>query len=186
MVRRRSTARKKRPKYAGRANRGGSPTRRHGMWVVLVLGALVVVNLYVFVWDKNTSVAAIRDRAEHAPITAGEPLAAARLSTSRSGSVAAPPAPPGLPPVIDGKVAKGDTLGRVLKRAGLGAGDTDEVIRALAGVIDFKAIKAGQVFHLARTSTGHVARFELELAKGHRVVAERKPGGGLVGSSTAE
>ncbi len=187
MVRRRSTARKKRPKYAGRATRGGSPTRRHGVWVVLVLGALVVVNLYVFVWDKNTSVAAIRDRAERAtpPITPGEPSAAARLPTAHAGSAAAPPVAPSPPAPIEGKVAKGDTLGRLLKRAGLGAGDTDEVIRALAGVIDFKAIKAGQVFHLARTPAGRVARFELELAKDHRVIAERKPGGVLVGS-TAE
>jgi len=186
MVRRRSTARKKRPKYAGRATRGASPSRRHGVWVVLVLGALVVVNLYVFVWDKNTSVAAIRDRAEHAPIVAGEPLAAARLPSAHAGSAAAPPAAPTPPTAIDGKVGKGDTLGRLLKRAGLGAGDTDEVIRALAGVTDFKAIKAGQAFHLARTSAGRVERFELELAKDHRVVAERKPGGGLVGRSSTE
>ena len=55
MVRRRSSARKKRavrPAYVSSV--GGPPARRSGGWVALILGALVLVNLYVFVWDTKT------------------------------------------------------------------------------------------------------------------------------------
>ncbi|MBA3459290.1 MAG: hypothetical protein H0T46_04970, partial [Deltaproteobacteria bacterium] len=45
---------------------GAQPAKKGGAWVVLVLGALVVVNLYVFVWDKKTSVGAIKQQADAA------------------------------------------------------------------------------------------------------------------------
>ena len=38
--------------------------KRSGAWVMLVLGALVMVNLYVFVWDKKTGVRAIKQQAQ--------------------------------------------------------------------------------------------------------------------------
>src|SRR5215468_907607 len=81
MVTRRRTARKKRASGTlGRPlrNFGGSPARRTGGWVVLVLAALVVVNLYVFVWDKQTSVGAIKreaDRATPSAMVPARPLA---------------------------------------------------------------------------------------------------------------
>src|SRR5215467_12082687 len=72
MVMRRRTARKKRSTRPLR-NFGGSPARRTGGWVVLVLAALVVVNLYVFVWDKQTSVGAIKREADRATPAAALP-----------------------------------------------------------------------------------------------------------------
>src|SRR5262245_16901351 len=66
MIRRRSSTRKKRSVGARHyAALGRAPARSGGLWVVVVLGALVVVNLYVFVWDKNTSVPAIQKVAEN-------------------------------------------------------------------------------------------------------------------------
>src|SRR5215510_14125601 len=114
MVTRRRTARKKR---AARTlgNLGGAPARRPGAWVALVLGALVVVNLYVFVWDKQTSVGAIKREADRAtPVAAlpARPLEPAPRAGSGSGSAIIAPAPVGPPGVIDGKVGKSDTLGR--------------------------------------------------------------------------
>src|SRR5215510_4458419 len=190
MVTRRRTARKKR---AARTlgNLGGPPARRTGGWVALVLGALVVVNLYVFVWDKQTSVGAIKreaDRAIPAATLPARPLSGApppHAPVVGSGS-AAPgiaPAPIGPPGVIDGKVGKSDTLGRVLKKSGLTAAETDEVIRALSGVFDFKTLRTGQSYRIERGPDGRVKRFELSVSKVQTVRAERGPDGALVGKA---
>ena len=60
MVRRRTRARKKRTVYPAL---NAAPAKRSGAWLMLVLGALVLVNLYVFVWDKKTSIGAIQKKA---------------------------------------------------------------------------------------------------------------------------
>src|SRR5262245_12083335 len=118
MVTRRRTSRKKRS-VRTLGNFGGSPARRTGGWVVLVLAALVVVNLYVFVWDKQTSVGAIKREADRATPTAMVPSRPLEPAAGSAGSAApgTPPAgaPVGPPGVIDGKVGKSDTLGRLLK-----------------------------------------------------------------------
>src|SRR3954447_11589052 len=115
MVTRRRTARKKR---AARTlgNLGGPPARKTGGWVALVLGALVLVNLYVFVWDKQTSVGAIKREADRATPTAmvpSRPLEEAGVRNPSPGPVAVAPAvvaaPIGPPGIIDGKVGKSDT-----------------------------------------------------------------------------
>ncbi len=190
MVTRRKTARKKRSARP-LGNLGGPPARRTGGWVALILGALVLVNLYVFVWDKKTSVGAIKREADRATPTAmlpsrplGEAAAAvagpAAGSAAGSAVVAAPVGPPG---VIDGKVGKSDTLGRVLKKSGLTAVEADEVIRALAGVFDFKTLRAGQTYRIERGPDGRVKLFELVVGKVQTVRAERVPAGTLVGKS---
>src|SRR4051794_9970406 len=88
MVTRRRTARKKRSARPI-GNLGGSPARRTGGWVVLVLAALVVVNLYVFVWDKQTSVGAIKRAADRATPTAMVP--SHPLAERGAGSESNPP-----------------------------------------------------------------------------------------------
>ncbi|MBS1119679.1 MAG: Peptidase [Deltaproteobacteria bacterium] len=177
---RRKTARKKRTgRSLSLAGVGGAPARRSTGWVVLVLGALVVVNLYVFVWDKNTSVAAIKDQAaSKTPAAAlpSQPLIAPPPSVTA-------PAPVGPPGTIDGKVGKSDTLGRLLKKSGLSAAEADEIIRALAGVLDFKTIRAGQTYHLERGADGRVRKFELAVSKIQTVHAERATTGELVGKA---
>ena len=202
MVTRRTTARKKRATSQRSGSFGsltGEPARRSGLWVALVLGALVVVNLYVFVWDKKTSVGAVKKIAESrtatipgAPLDPNAPPAPMTVpSAAGSGSptptpnalpaVAAPVGPPG---TIDGKVGKGDSLGRVLKHSGLSGTEADEVIRALSGTLDFKSIRAGQTFRIERGADGRVKLFELVLSKVQRVRAERDAAtGALVGKS---
>ncbi len=182
MVRRRTSRRKKRSVYQGL---GPAPARRGSGWVILVLGALVVVNLYVFVWDKKTGVRAIKQQAEAkgapAMMIGAQPLPpppapAAPLAATGSGSgSAAIPATN----VVEGKVSKSDTLGKLLKKSGLTAAEADEIIRALSGSLDFRTIRAGQAFRIERGSDGRVTHFELELAKGHRVHADRQPSGEL-------
>src|SRR5215470_4529865 len=185
MVMRRRTARKKRSSRT-LGNFAGSPARKTGGWVVLVLAALVVVNLYVFVWDKQTSVGAIKREADRAtpsamvPSRALEPPAAGSAAGSAAASAPAPVGPPG---VIDGKVGKSDTLGRLLKKSGLSAAEADEVIRALSGVFDFKSLRAGQTFRIERGPDGRVKAFELVVSKVQTVRAERGSDGALVGKA---
>jgi hypothetical protein len=187
MVTRSRTARKKRSKRP-LGNLGGPPARRTSGWLVLVLAGLVVVNLYVFVWDKRTSVGAIKREADRATPTAmlpSRPLAQPGAPGAGPGSAAlvATPAPIGPPGVIDGKVGKADTLGRVLKKSGLSVAETDEVIRALSGVFDFKTLRAGQSYRIERGPDGRVTRFALSASKVQTVQAERGPDGALVGKT---
>jgi hypothetical protein len=184
MVRRRTSARKKRAAYHAL---GAAPAKSHGAWVLLVLGALVLVNLYVFVWDKRTGVAAIKQRAEDVnhtaaelpsqPLAGGSGIAPSAASPRAPGVVAPPPHGP-----IEGKVGKADTLGRLLKKNGLTVAETDEVIRALTPVLDFKTIRPGQSFRIERGPDGRVKRFELEVSKLHHVRAERQASGELLGT----
>ena len=194
MVTRRRPRRKKRASSRlGRhpgplGNLGGPPARKTGGWVALVLGALVVINLYVFVWDKQTSVGAIKrvaDRATPTAMVPSRPLAEAGVpATGPAPAASAPaPAPIGPPGVIDGKVGKSDTLGRVLKKSGLTAAEADEVIRALSGVFDFKTMRAGQSYRIERGADGRVTSFELVVSKVETVRAERGPAGTLVGKT---
>lgn len=153
---------------------------------MLVLAALVVVNLYVFVWDKQTSVGAIKREADRAtPIAMLPSRPLAQPGAPGPGPAAQPvtPAPIGPPGVIDGKVGRSDTLGRVLKKSGLSAAETDEVIRALSGVFDFKTLRAGQGYRIERGADGRVKRFELTISKVQSVRAERGSDGALVGKA---
>jgi hypothetical protein len=156
---------------------------------MLVLGALVLVNLYVFVWDKKTGVRAIKQQAEAVTATpTGAPamsIPSAPLPPAPAGSAVAP-APSAVAPttVIEGKVAKSDTLGKLLKHSGLTVAESDEIIRALSGVLDFRAIRAGQTFRIERAADGRVKRFELDLSKSHRVSAERQASGELRADAT--
>jgi len=152
---------------------------------VLVLAALVVVNLYVFVWDKKTSVGAIKREADRATPTAMLPSRPLSDAQAGSGSAGLPnaPAPVGPPGIIDGKVGKSHTLGRVLKQRGLTAAEADEVIRALSGVFDFKTLRAGQSYRIERGPDGRVKAFELVVSKVQTVRAERGGDGALVGKA---
>jgi uncharacterized iron-regulated membrane protein len=116
------------------ATAGSGPARKSGLWVLLVLGVLVVINLYVFVWDKKTSVRAIAEQAHNAQPALAVPSA----PLIAPAPAAVPAAERGT--VIEGKVAEHDTIGRLLKHHGLTAAETDEVIRSLSGVLDFKTL----------------------------------------------
>lgn len=165
---------------------GAAPARRSNAWVILILAALVFVNLYVFVWDKKTSVAAIKQKAQEAPAmalpSATLPVTAAP-STTNAGDASHVPAPVAPPGAIEGKVGKSDTLGKLLKKSGLSAAEADEVIRSLSGVLDFKKIRPGQPFKIERGADGRVQLFELELSKVQKVRTERQGTGELVGKS---
>jgi hypothetical protein len=180
MVRRRTSKRKKRAAYQAL---GAAPARHGGAWVLLVLGGLVLVNLYVFVWDKKSSVIAIRDLADRKQPTMTLPSVPLAPRAATPAPLPPAPAPIGPPVAIEGKVGKADTLGRLLKHHGLSAVETDEVIRALSPVLDFRTIRAGESFRIERGADGHVKLFELDISKTHRVRAERQGSGELLGKA---
>ena len=186
MVDSRKAARKKSPMTVGAPR----PARKGTLRLTLVLGALVIVNLYIFLWRLPA------DREKAA--TFGSGLA----SGSGSGGAVRPPlAPPpaasggpGAPavaPVVSntitrGTVGKGDSLGQLLKREGLPAADADEVIRALHGVIAFNSLRPGQPYAIERAPDGHVVSFELTVSKTEHVRAARTATGALEGAKTTD
>jgi hypothetical protein len=168
-----------------------APAKTSSAWVLAILGGLVLVNLYVFVWDKKTSIAAIQTQAENPPMVIHgsnenlEPLPPGPLTpiTEReavgSAGSAAPMAP--RPGHYDGKVGKG-TLGKTLKAAGMSPDETKQILRALTPVLDFKTIRAGSAFHVDRLADGQIREFDLELGKGAHASATRDTTGTLVGA----
>lgn len=152
--------------------------------LTLVLGALVLVNCYVFLWRDSTSIPAIREKA--AMIGTAE---AATPVEDAPGSGDEAPVEPTAPAttVIEGEVARGDTLGKVLKKNGLAADEADEVLRALSEVFDFKSLRPGQRFKIERAGDGRIQAFELVVSKLTTVRVARDAGGNLVGvADTAE
>ena len=176
MVDSRKAARKKSPMSIGVAR----PARRGTIRLTLVLGVLVVVNLYVFLWRKGTSIPAVKEQAAlmGSGLASGAPTPVPPPPPVASGSAAAPAKPN---TIITGKVQKTDTLGRLLVREGLAAADRDELIRALHDVLDFKALREGQAYTIERTPDGRVVSFELTLSKTEHVKATRNAAGALEG-----
>ncbi|MBK9031378.1 MAG: peptidoglycan DD-metalloendopeptidase family protein [Myxococcales bacterium] len=126
-----------------------------------MLGVLVLVNLYVFVWRDGTSIGDVRAKAQN--------IGAVPIDT-------APPAPPAPvaaelaagPRVVAGKVAKGESLGKILrgaKGADLSAAAADELIRAVGPVFDLRGLRDGQAYTIKIDEHGVVQSFELVVSK---------------------
>jgi murein DD-endopeptidase MepM/ murein hydrolase activator NlpD len=181
MVDRGKRARKKTAMTVGGPVR---PARRGTIRLTLVLGVLVLVNLYVFLWKKGTSLPDVKKAAAMMGSGVGSGPAA------RPPAPVAPPVAPGAPApkntISEGKVQKGDSLGKLLKREGLAPADSDEVIRALHEVLDFKALRAGQMYTLERAPDGRVVTFELTVSKTERVKAARGADGALAGTKATD
>src|SRR3569833_130859 len=149
MVRRRTSARKKRSTaYTGMrtANAVSGPARKNGRWVLLVLGVLVVINLYVFVWDKKTSVRAIAQQAHNA-----QPA----LAVPSAPLVA--PAPAAVPAAQADEVIR--SLSGVLDFRTLKTGEPFRIERGKDGrVHHFElALAKGRKVHSDRQPTGELA-----------------------------
>ena len=143
---------------------GRPPARRGTLRVLVLLGAMVLVNLYVFVWKDGTSIRAVKARAADMGTT----------SLDRLGPTVTPPVPgvaaPGDPPVptgvLEGKVEKNESLGKILRsRLHLEAAVADELIRAVGPVFDLRGLRPGQAFRLELDDEGQVESFELVVSK---------------------
>jgi len=169
MVDSRKKSRKKTAVAGARPSR--SPARRGTLRLTVILGVLVLVNLYVFLWRDGTSLPQVKAKAA----TLGEvPLA--------PPSPAPAPAPEGAPSapsasaIVEGVVEKNESLGKILRsRAKLSASAADELIRAVAPVFDLKALRVGQPYKIVVGDDGRVDAFELTVSKTVTVRVERDP-----------
>lgn len=168
------------------------PARRGNLSLVVVIGALVLVNLYVFVWRDGTSLGDVKKTANAAsiqgtgtglPAGSDAPAAGGSDDEAATGQVTAADEGPAeaAPTAITGTVGKADSLGKILKREGLVAAESDELLRALQPVLDFKKLRDGQAYKIVRGPDGRVDEFELVVSKLQTVRALRDPSGALVG-----
>ena len=166
MVEGRSSSRKKSARASLVEVGARAPARRGTIRLFFMLGVLVLVNLYVFVWRDGTSIGDVRAKAQNigsAPI-APTPTP---LTGSGAGSGSALEAPTG-PRVVEGKVAKGESLGKILrgaKSANLSAASADELIRAVGPVFDLRGLRDGQAYTIQIDGKGQVTSFELVVSK---------------------
>lgn len=152
--------------------------------LALVLGVLVFVNLYVFLWRKGTSVPAVMEQAALAGAevpTAGQQgprSLPARFATS-ARQVLETEAIDGR--WVEGAVKDGDSLGRILRREGLAPPEADEVIRAIGEHMDLRSIRPGQDYRVRFDGAGNLLQFDFVVSKKLTVRARRAPDGVLVG-----
>lgn len=158
-----------------------SPARRGTIRLTVVLGCLVLVNCYVFLWRDSTSIPAVMQKARALDADAAAATPPAPAPAEVAAAAALPPSPPAAPTVVTGKVASGDTVGKILKKNGLTASETDEVLRALSDVFDFKSLQPGQAFAIERDPAGLVQSFQIEVSKIKTVRVERDDAGAMVG-----
>jgi len=156
------------PEVGGRA-----PARRGTLRLFFMLGVLVLVNLYVFVWRDGTSIGAVRDKANNigsAPLpAAAQPIVPTTGLTDPSGSR-----------TVDGVVAKGESLGKILRsKAELSAAAADELIRAVGPVFDLRGLRDGQRYTITMGEGGRVVGFALVVSKTVTVHVERDADGVL-------
>ena len=173
MVDRRSPQRKKTSRAALPELGARPPARRGTLRLFFMLGVLVLVNLYVFVWRDGTSIGAVRQQANNigsAPLPPPPPpVAPAAGSAAPSG-----------PRVIEGVVAKGESLGKILRgKEGLTAAAADELIRAVGPVFDLRGLRAGQAYTLTVGADGRVQAFSLVVSKTVTVHVARDQAGVL-------
>ncbi len=178
-----SKSKRPRKKTAAPASRGGvpagAPARSNTWWLAAVIGGLVLVNLYVFVWRKGTSVPAIKEQARLASIPGGSALGSGDAGSGSAAEVA-PVAPLG---GAEFKIEAGDTMGKALRRAGLDGAAATEVMRALQPHMDFKALRPGQTFRIDRDPAGKVQAIEFVLSRTQKVRATRDSSGALAGQA---
>lgn len=185
MVEGRSSSRKKSARATLVEVGARAPARRGTIRLFFMLGVLVLVNLYVFVWRDGTSIGDVRAKAQNigtapiAPTPAPIPPAG-----SGAGSLEAPTGPR----VVAGKVAKGESLGKILrgtKGANLSAASADELIRAVGPVFDLRGLRDGQAYSIEIDGQGQVTSFELVVSKTVTVRVVRDAAG-VLGSKKDE
>ena len=174
-------ARKRSPKRT--PARRLSSAKKGTLRLALVLGVLVVINLYVFLWRDSTSIPEVKHKAamagERGPAAVDSDQSAEQpVVFDENGEPVDPGGP--LPEQAEedgswseGQVQKGDSLGRILTREKLGPEDRVGVIRALRKHMDFRKIRAGQSYRVHHDDDGKVETFEFDITITQKVRARR-------------
>ncbi len=166
-------------------NEGDRPRKGSGR-LAIVIGVLVIINLYVFLWRDGTSVNDVRRRAMAASnskdTTKNDKLAKLRAD-GRWNSDRPERAEKNKARWINGKVKRGDGLGRILAREGFKKEARNALLKALNPHMDFKAIRAGQKYRL-RWSNGQLLGFEFHFSKIKKLIVHRNKEGVLVAETS--
>jgi murein DD-endopeptidase MepM/ murein hydrolase activator NlpD len=143
---------------------------------------LLGINLYVFLWRGETSIPAVMEKAAVAGDDSGALISEdLEASPENVGDLmAAESADAATGTLVKGEVGAGDSMGQILRRQGMAAGDADELIRALSGTLDFRKIRAGQKFRLGFDASGKLTHFEFEVSRVTQVRVRRGSDGKLV------
>jgi murein DD-endopeptidase MepM/ murein hydrolase activator NlpD len=141
----------------------------------VVLLALVAVNLYVFLWRGGTSIPDVMEQAQVAGAAEGGAGAPEEdVAPPEEGDTAQPVSPadeaegePGEETGrwVEGQVAAGDSLGKILKKEGLTPTEADELIRALTTKLDARAVREGQTYRLHFDDAGGVTELEYRISR---------------------
>jgi murein DD-endopeptidase MepM/ murein hydrolase activator NlpD len=152
----------------------------------LTLMALVGVNVYVFL-IKPGNIRDLKKKVEEGRIAQEQGVLASDAVAPKpaGGAPGAPGAGAGdeshatAGRTIDGKVQKGDTLGKILARAGLEPPEQAEVVKALEGVFDAKTLRVDQSYIVHFDDQGRLDRFELRATAATVYVVTRGADGRL-------
>jgi hypothetical protein len=137
--------------------------RRTTLYLGLVFGLLVAINIYVFFLGAGSLGA----------------VSAAVHEEERPPTPPPPPPPKAVVRKVEGKLREGEAMGAALVREGVVGADRDGVLRALAPVLDFrKELQRGQRYELQLAGDGALVAFVLRTAKA-TIVVERTTSGKL-------
>jgi murein DD-endopeptidase MepM/ murein hydrolase activator NlpD len=173
---------KKQPRKASAA--------RGSLRLGLILLALVGINLYVFLWRGGTSIPDVMEQAAVAGDKEGG-LSKGDPEEPEEGEKGDPPRPAdeseGSPDEagrwVEGEVASGDSLIKILRREGLTQQEADELIRALGAQPEIKTIREGQTYRIRFDDAGKLMEFEFQVSRVTQIRASRGADGRLVGEA---
>src|SRR5688572_14369284 len=174
MVERRRMSRRKR--------RARSGTMRSSIRLGVVLALLVGINVYVFFFRGGTSIPDVQKAVKEAKIP-GAPAPGGE-APAPAAKPAAAPAAPAVGKSLEGTIQKGDSLLKILEKAGVDANEANEVVDALKPIMDFKNIREGQAWFLRFDDEGGVLGFELRASPVLLFRVERGADGKLVGKKS--
>ena len=161
-----------------------------------MLAGLVLINLYVFLWRGGTSIPdvmekaavagqggselpTVGDGAEHEIPEEGDPAVPPGPGDERGGD----PAEPGR--WVEGAVAPGDSLVKILGREGLTPPEADQVIRAIGDKLDMRSIRVGQKYRAHFDDAGTLTEFEFHVSRVEMIRVSRGEDGALVAEKVA-
>lgn len=157
----------------------------------LVLLGLVAVNLYVFLWRGGTSIPDVMEQAAVAGSKEGAGLTAGDAEEPVEGEKGEPPRPAdeaeGSPDEagrwVEGQVASGDSLDKILRREGLTPTEKDELLRAIEKHPEVKTIREGQTYRLRFDDAGRLMEFVFQVSQVSAVRALRGSDDRLTGQA---
>src|SRR5262245_16428271 len=126
-----------------RKRRARAKGMRSSLRLGLVLALLVGINIYVFFFRGGTSINDVKKQLHQAQIaptaTAATANAAAPAPSAKPAAGQETPAPPA-GKTLEGKIQNGDSLLKIMEKAGVEEAEANEVVEALKPVLDFKSI----------------------------------------------